>query len=184
VATVGYRYGSALFDLAKENNSIEQCMQSARDFLNILERHQAVDELLKRPTITGAEKASFIDRILKTSDAETGATVTTGSDLIPFINLMIKKKREPHIRSALEHFMRLYREYRGIVLVKAYSAVTLAKRQTDALTAGLGNAWKKEIELQTYVDPSLIGGLLIKTDGMVIDNTIKKHLQSFKRRLA
>jgi F-type H+-transporting ATPase subunit delta len=178
MAEISHRYGEALFDLAKENGEVNQYMHSVNNFLNILDRYPILHELLKKPNISDDEKMASLNRVLKTAASADKMSVSA------FINLMIKKNREKHIKSALEHFMRLYRAYRGIALVKAYSAAPLTKRQIDALTTGLGSAWKKEIELQAFVDPSLIGGLLIKTDGLVIDNTIKKHLLAFKRRLA
>ncbi|MDR1001336.1 MAG: ATP synthase F1 subunit delta [Clostridiales bacterium] len=182
MAEVGHRYGAAIFDLAKESNEIDQCVHAVNNLLNILDRYPILYELLKNPKISGDEKMASLSRVLKTS--ETADIATDKTNLSAFINLMITKNREKRIKAALEHFMRLYRAYKGIVLVKAYSAAPLAKRQIDALTTGLGYAWEKEIELQAFVDPSLIGGLLIKTDSLVIDNTIKKHLQAFKRRLA
>jgi len=75
------------------------------------------------------------------------------------------------------------KDYKGIVSAKLYSAVELTETQLAGVKSKLASLLGKQIEIEASVDPSLIGGLLIKADEYLFDSTIKKHLQTLKRQL-
>lgn len=69
------------------------------------------------------------------------------------------------------------REAESQLLVKVTSAMALDAAQTEQLKASLRHRFKREIELETRVDPSLLGGVVIDTGSEVIDGSARGRLQ-------
>jgi len=97
---------------------------------------------------------------------------------------MLKKGREAYIESALSGFMDLVMGYKGIVKARVFSAVALTEVQTSELKTVLDMRLGKRVEIEAAVDPSLIGGLLVKAGGVVLDSTVKRHLRILRKRMA
>ena len=70
-----------------------------------------------------------------------------------------------------------------ITKVRVISAVTLRESQILDLKQLMRKKLGKEVEILAEIDTSLIGGLYIQFDGMVLDNTIKKQLRELKESI-
>jgi F-type H+-transporting ATPase subunit delta len=69
------------------------------------------------------------------------------------------------------------RESESQLLVKVTSAMALDAAQTELLKASLKRRFKREIELETQVDPSLLGGVVIDAGSEVIDGSARGRLE-------
>jgi len=72
----------------------------------------------------------------------------------------------------------------GIVPARAISAVPLEASQEKALAAALSRVSGREVELQTMVDPEVIGGLRVRLGDTLYDGTVRAHLLALQKRLA
>ncbi|MDR1914771.1 MAG: ATP synthase F1 subunit delta [Clostridiales bacterium] len=174
MAEVSQCYATALFELGLETLQLDRYYQDAlliRDIFNIEPRY---NDLFANPRLTVNEKEMVINKVFPNISLETAGLII----------LLLKKKRETDVFNVLQRFIQLVREYKNIITVWVLSAVALSDEQKRRIQTELSGKLKKQVEMETRVDSSLIGGLLIRINGMVIDGTIKKHLQTLKKRFA
>ena len=174
MANVAKPYAGALYEAAIENGNLDAVYMDVFNVLGIFRSDPAFAALLLNPRILPEDKEAVILKALSGMDGSLSGLIT----------LMLKKGRGAHIEAALKEFINLTKAYKGIVNAQVYSAIELTEEQLSALSAQLAAKTGKQIEIEAYVDPSIIGGLLINAGGMVLDNTIKKHLQTLTKRLA
>ncbi|AZR73999.1 ATP synthase F1 subunit delta [Anoxybacter fermentans] len=169
------RYTKALFDLAVEENSLDQFNQELIEINRLLTDQPDLERLLNHPQIPDFEKRDLIKRIL-------------GSEFSPlilnFILLLIDKGRQTLLKDIIEYFQYLVKEARGIVEVQVYTAFELSSENESKLKQKLKELTGKEVELQVTVDPSLIGGIRLRIGDKVIDGSIKRHLERMREDLA
>jgi F-type H+-transporting ATPase subunit delta len=77
----------------------------------------------------------------------------------------------------VQAFERLVDEKRGVVTAEAASAHPLTDVQRQQLRARLIEAGYGNVNIQEQVDPSLLGGLVVKIGARVYDTSLKSRLQ-------
>ena len=167
-------YAEALFETAMENGNPDAVYSDVLKILGIFRGEPEFKAMLQNPRMPQADKESAVSKALAGADGS----------LCGLIILMLRKGRGEYIEATLGEFVRLAKDYKGIVTARVYSAVDLTEAQISAIKEQLAAKTGRQIEIEAYADPSLIGGLLIKAGGMVLDSTIKKHLRTLRKRLA
>ncbi|GLQ86906.1 F0F1 ATP synthase subunit delta [Dyella flagellata] len=94
-----------------------------------------------------------------------------------FLTELAEKRRMPLLPEVAALYETYKRESESQLLVKVTSAMALDAAQTEQLKASLKRRFKREIELETQVDPSLLGGVVIDTGSEVIDGSARGRLQ-------
>jgi|SRR3989344_2813031 len=100
-----------------------------------------------------------------------------------FVRLLAAKNALRKIEEIIVDFEHYYNQLEGIVPVSVVSAAALTDAERQRITQALTQATDKKIELVERLDPSLIGGIVIKIGDTVIDNSFKKHLQLVRNTL-
>lgn len=168
------RYAKSLLDLAVEKGQLEkiyadmlylqQLTKSSRDFLN----------LLRSPIVSADKKRSVIDAVI-------GKNVSELTEA--FTHLLVSKNRESGLPEIIVAFINQYKEKKGIHTVKLTTAVAVSENVKNQLieqvkkTSGLQN-----IELQSIVDPNIIGGFVLQTGDKLIDASIAYDLKQISRQ--
>jgi len=174
MAEISKPYARALFELALGDGTLDLVYKEAQGLLSVFHSEKGLVEFIKNPGIPQKEKDALLKKIFSELNAPTKS----------LMSLMIAKGREAQIKAAIMGFVELAKEHMGIVDAKIYSAAVLSEEQIEMLKSKLSSVMDKQVEIETIVDPSLIGGLLIKAGSVIIDNTIKKHLRVLKNQLA
>jgi len=174
MADISKPYAEALYEMAIENGSLDAVYQEVFDVLGIFRREPEFAGMLQNPRIPPEDKEALIGKAFRGMNG----------NLSGLLALMLKKGRGAYMEAALQEFIRLTKEYKGFIHVRVYSAVALTEGEMTSLKAQLASKTGRQAEVEAYVDPSLIGGLLIKAGGMVLDGTIKKRLLTLKRQMA
>ena len=168
MADLRSRYAKALFELALGKKRTKQYLEQAvlmRDALQNEECRSFIENL----HVSGAIKREFLVRIFK-EELE--------ADLMGFLHLLIAKKREKIIVSALEELISMLNTYEGKTVANVISAVELRESQLAALRDTLSKKLNKQVEIIPRVDASLIGGLAIHVEGRLVDRTVKTQLNT------
>jgi F-type H+-transporting ATPase subunit delta len=171
---VASRYAKSLLDLAVERGQLEQVHadmlylrqlnKGSREFLN----------LLRSPVINSETKIKAVN------------AVTQGkiSDLtIAFTTLLINKNRESVLPEVITSFISQYKEKKNIHSVKLTTAVPVSdgvKSQIVEQVKSTGHM--QNIELETVVDPNIIGGFVLQTGDKLVDASIAYDLKSISRQ--
>ena len=121
------------------------------------------------------------DRKYKILDDAFGDRVTASS--LSFLKLMVRKRREDLIEEALREFRVLLAELENTVDAEAASAVPLTAEQSASLTASLQTMTGKTVRLTAHLDPSLVGGVVVRIGDTVIDGSVRGQLARLEQQL-
>jgi F-type H+-transporting ATPase subunit delta len=168
------RYAKSLLDLAIERGELEQVYadmlylqqltRGSREFLN----------LLRSPIVSSDKKLAAIDAvIIKNVSPMTAA----------FAKLLVNKNREGELPEIITAFVQQYKDEKGVHTVRLTTAVAVSDAIKDQLvaqvkkTSGLQN-----IELETVIDPNIIGGFVLQTGDKLVDASVAYDLKQISRQ--
>jgi ATP synthase F1 delta subunit len=96
---------------------------------------------------------------------------------------VLGKKRVDQIPGILEKFHDLSRAHRGIVRARVRTAVTLEPALEEQLKAKLGRMTGKTIEVESRVDPEILGGVVVEFENQIIDRSVRRGLDDLRDSL-
>lgn len=174
---VAGRYAKSLLDLALERNEITTIKRDV-DSLVAMGSNRDLALLLQSPVINATKKKAIFAELLD----KAGASELTKT----FVNVLITKGREADLLGILGAFNDQYKALNKITTVKVTSATALDAASLDAIKAQLTAAGKTEasVELETTVDPSIMGGFILEFDGKVYDASVAHKLGQIRKTLA
>jgi F-type H+-transporting ATPase subunit delta len=103
--------------------------------------------------------------------------------VVEFLKLLLLKKRLFHLRDIVEQFEQLVEDDQGIVRARVTTAVPLEDAETQALVRSLEESLHKKIHAVTNVDPTIIGGVVVKVGDRVADRSVARMLAVMKEQL-
>ena len=168
-------YAEALFDAACEDGTLEETRSQLDTLFGIFNQTPVFLTLLSSPAVTDAEKEEMLSSTLE------GRVEPI---LYNFMRILAQKQRASYFPKIAECFTSLYRDYHGILPVAAITAVPMDASQKEKLTARLSRMTGKKVLLECRIDPSLIGGVLLRYDGHELDGTVRQQLDSLHEKLS
>ena len=109
--------------------------------------------------------------------------VTSDSLLIHFLKVLVENDRIPLIDSITMSYQEILDELHKVMQVKVISGNPLKKENIKKIKDKLSKSYGRTIELETVIDPSIIGGFRLEFEGNIIDETINKQLDNLKSSL-
>ncbi len=172
---VSKTYGDALFELALEQNAVDELSKEVQVVSEALKENQELMKLLEHPKIVKEEKLQIVENIFKGRVSD---------DLTGFLQLIVNKDRYGEIYAILDVFMDRVREYKHIGVASVTTAVELREEQKKAVIDKLLATTEYEsFEMKYAVDAGLIGGMVIRIGDRVVDSSIKHKLELMSRDL-
>ncbi len=171
-ANIARPYASALFDLAFEAKNVAEVEKSLDEIAVLIAQSGEFAGFLNSPVISLDEKIGVIDAIV--------ARAALPEMVANLIRLVAKNGRLFVLPAIIVAFRELAAAQRGEIRAEVTSAATLSKTQLSALGAALKKRLGKSVTLNANVDPSLIGGLVVKVGSKMIDTSIKTKLTAMK----
>jgi F-type H+-transporting ATPase subunit delta len=169
-------YAKALMDLAKENGITEQVGAEVGGLLALLKDSPDLTKFLGNPLMDPESKKAVLRQVV---EGQVNPFVLT------VLMVLIDRNRIMYLDGVLEQYQALLRELNQIVLADVISAVELSEEQTSIIkdrVAGLTGA--RNVELSVQIDPSLLGGLIVKVGSQVIDASLRGQLRRIGMQLA
>lgn len=174
MAATGRRYAQAVFELAKEHNSLdvwEEGLTRASDVLS----DPDVLGFLDAPQVTDSAKLDGIVTLLPSIDGlvrNTVSLMTVNRDVTKFVEMY-------------RLFGEMVDEYRGIARAEVITAVPLDDAQRDRLATGLAKlVGRSEVKITENVNPDIIGGVEAKVGDRLIDGSTRTQLRLMRDSLA
>lgn len=168
------RYATALFAAASKADAVDQVESDLGLVSYTIEQSPALWEALTSPVLPSEKKCEILAGVFEGS---------ISAITLSYLKLCVSKRREEVIRETEAEYIALANEARGIVKAEVTSAVELSPDQEARLVAKLSQTTGKRIELSKNVDPSLVGGLLVRIGDKVIDGTIRGQLSALREEL-
>ncbi len=166
------RYATALFELARDTNQLDETAAALSAIEALLNESQDLSRLVRSPVFSASEQASAIIAIAKQAQLPT---------LISnFLQLLVKNRRLFALRDIISGFRALLADYRNEVTADVTSAVSLNEAQAEDLKATLKAKTGRDITLNLRVDPSILGGLIVRIGSRMVDSSIRTKLSTLK----
>jgi len=161
-------YARSLLDLAKEAHTVEAVAADLEVISALLAQERDLEAFLASPYFAEQTKRDLIRKVL------TGRlNVLT----LHFLCVMIDHGRGALLPGILDRFRQLHREYQGYEAVTVTVAQSLSQEQIDRLTQDLARALRAKIDLEVQVDPSVLGGIIIRHGDNMLDNSVRGRLR-------
>ena len=172
---IAARYGTAVFELARDAKTID-AVETDLDALDAALNSSAdLRDLIRSPLYSRESQGKAIDAIA----AKMGLGDLVGNTL----RLMASKRRLFVLPQLITALRGLIAEEKGEVTADVRSAKELSAAQRDALAAKLKASIGKDVKINTTVDESLIGGLVVKVGSKMIDTSIRSKLASLQNAM-
>ena len=172
VSGVASRYATALFELADEAGSLDAVAGDLKQIREMLNGSADLALLVRSPAYSADDQARAFASLL--SSAGISGVVAN------FINLIIKNRRLFLLNDMISGFLALLAEKRGEMSADVTSAHALSDAQLASIKAALKTATGRDVQINTKVDQSLLGGLIVKVGSRMIDSSLKTKLNSLK----
>ena len=168
-------YANALYELGKESNKIDVFMVQLKELSQVWNEEKDFILALNHPKIKTAEKKEWLTSLFKDK---------IDKMLFQFLLVLAEHGVASNVPEVYEAFILCYREDKQIEEVMVESATTLSESQIKALKEMLEKKLNKKIELAIKVDSSLIAGLRVRAQDIVLDNTLVAKLDRMKEKLS
>ena len=175
ISGVAERYASALFELAVSEKKIAAVENDLNRVGDLLKGSDDLMRLVKSPVFTADDQAAAIGAVL----AKAKITGLVGN----FIRVVAGNRRLFAVPDMLIAFQQKLAEHRGEVSGQVTVAQKLTADQSKQLKTTLKGIVRKDVSLDMTVDPSLLGGMIVKIGSRQIDTSIKTKLSSLKLAL-
>lgn len=172
MASVAGRYAAALFELAGEAGQQADVEAGLIRFQGLLDESPDLLRLVRSP-VYGAEEQS---RALLAVLDRAGVSGLARN----FLGLIARNRRLFAASDMIKAYRALAARQRGEMQVEVESATALADAQIEALKQSLKASLGKDVQLNTKVDPALLGGLVVKIGSRMIDSSIRTKLNNLK----
>jgi F-type H+-transporting ATPase subunit delta len=172
VAGIAGRYATALFDLAREENQLDEITEALRGLHKLLGESKDFARLVASPVFSTAEQAGALAAISKQAGIPDLAA--------NFLQLLAKKRRLFILGDVITGYLKRLADHRNEVTADVTSAMALTDEQTDELKATLKAKTGRSVTLNERVDPSILGGLVVKIGSRMVDSSMRTKLNNLK----
>ncbi|WP_031235696.1 ATP synthase F1 subunit delta [Asticcacaulis sp. AC402] len=168
----GQRYARAAFDLALETK--------------VLDKVHGDMAALKDLLLSSAELRTFVSSLIYKSAVKLSALTAVTQSLnfnaltSNLLGVMAANGRLGELFPVITAFNKRYALHNGVVTAEVISAVPLTAAQLDSLKTTLAQALGQSAEINTHVDPALLGGLKVRLGSRLFDASLKTKLDSLK----
>ena len=168
------RYAKALLDVLYPSKA-EMGRDQLRSFLSVLDSQENARLVLENPTLSTENRKDLLNKI--------GNALSLDAPIRNFLALLIDRNRLDLLEEIIVTYESLLDEKLGVVKARVTTALELDSKQREEIAARLHALTGKKVRMETFVDPSLIGGLVAQVGSTIYDGSIRKQLQTFKNTL-
>jgi F-type H+-transporting ATPase subunit delta len=169
MAGLAERYAAALYELADESRALDRVADDLRGLARLLAESADLARLIRSPVLGRQEQARAMKAVLD----RTGCDPLTAR----FVGLVAQNRRLFALPAMIKAFLATLARRRGEIAAEVTSAQPLTPAQADAVVAALRQAVGAKVSVETRVDPSLLGGLVVRVGSRMVDSSLKTKLQ-------
>ncbi len=171
---VGKRYSKALFEVAEEQNSVEEMLEDLKALKQVYEENPSLGFALAGRSISRTEKTKILDTLKN----------QFGELMQDFMGLVFDNNRMDCIIEIADAFIAKYDEVNAIVEATVTTTVDLDASQEETLKSVIKKRFSvNEVNLTKIVDPTIIGGVIIRVGDQVVDGSVVKRFNDIKKTL-
>lgn len=175
VSGVSGRYATALFELARDEKSVDAVRADLDRFDAMLADSAELKRLVRSPVFSADVQLKAISAVLDRA----GITGVAAN----FLKVLTTNRRLFAVDEVIRAFRALVAKFRGEATADVTVAEQLNDKNLDALKTALKSVTGKDVALNVKVDPSIIGGLVVKLGSRMVDSSLRTKLNSIKHAM-
>lgn len=168
------KYGTAIFEIANEDNKLEEYGRELADVSQALFAQAELKDFLTNPQIQPEDKKQVLLRLLKDQ---------VSPMMMNFLLLLVDKRRIVLLEAINDCYQELSNKVQGIIVADVTTAYELKAELRSRLSSKLESVTGKKVQLRTHQDQSIIGGVVVKIGDTRIDGSVIGRLQALKAEL-
>ena len=175
VSGVSGRYATALFELARDEKCLDAVKADLDRFEAMLVESEDLKRLVRSPVFSADVQAKAMSAVLDKA-AMTGISAN-------FLKVLTANRRLFAIADVIRAFRALVAKFKGEASAEVTVAEPLSEKNLETLKAALKSVTGKDVTLNVQVDPSIIGGLVLKLGRRMVDSSLRTKLNSIKHAM-
>jgi len=170
---IAARYASALFEIADSRHTLTETAHDLEALKGLLAGNDDLRKALRNPTYDSAQQGRAISEIAK--------SLGVSQVVLSFLGVLAKNRRLFALEAVADAFLAELARRRGEMTVDVTSAHKLTQEQAERLTEKLNHTLAAKVRINEKIDPSLLGGLVVKIGSKLIDSSIRTKLVGLER---
>jgi F-type H+-transporting ATPase subunit delta len=175
VSGVSGRYATALFELARDEKSVDAVKADLDRFDAMLADSPDLLRLVRSPVFSADSQSKALAAILDKA-AISGIAAN-------FLRVLTNNRRLFAVSDVIRAFRALVARFKGEATADVTVAEALSDKNLDALKTALKSVTGKDVALNVKIDPSIIGGLVVKLGSRMVDSSLRTKLNSIKHAM-
>ena len=167
-------YSRSLFEVAKEQDKLDRIRDELAAFADAVAQNRELSVFFFSPYFSTQEKEDGLKRTVVDADPT----------LINFLQVLIENHRLPLIHRIRSQFEVLWDRENRRLPVAVTSAVELDRAVIDALEARILEQTGQNVELESRVDPDILGGIVVQVGNSILDASVRHKLEQLRKEVA
>ena len=167
-------YSRSLFEVAKEHDKLDRIRDEVGGFADALAQNRELSVFFFSPYFSTQEKEDGLRRVVVDADPT----------LVNFLQVLIENHRLPLIHRIRRQFDVLWDRENRRLPVEVTSAVELDRSVIEALEGRIREQTGQNVELESRVDPDVLGGIVLRVGNSILDASVRHRLEQLRREVA
>jgi F-type H+-transporting ATPase subunit delta len=167
-------YSRALFEAARDQDKLDDVREQVGAFADAIDSKRDLAVFFFSPYFSTEEKKEGLGKVLD------GADDTVRN----FLELLVEKHRMPAIHRIRREYDSLWEEENKLLPVEVTSAIELDKETVQNIGDKIGERTGRKVELESKVDPDILGGIVVRVGDRILDASIANRLESLRKQVA
>ena len=167
-------YGRALLQAAADAGVLDDVAAEVSFFGGLLAEDADLDLFIESPSIESSQKSAVFEKTFRGKATDI---------FLNFLLLLVDKGREAELKAILAAFGAFHDEHIGLVRVEVVSSKSFKAENVENLSAAISASFGKEVVVNNKVDPEMLGGIIVRYEGMVADGSLKTALKELRSEM-
>ena len=167
-------YSRALFDVAKEQDKLDELREQLGEFTDAVNDNRDLRVFFFSPYFSTEEKREGLERVLEGADEA----------FVNFLGVLLENHRMPAIFHIRRQYDELWEEENRLLPVQITSAIELDDDTVAHIGDTIGEQTGQRVDVSSRVDPDILGGLVLRVGNSILDASIRNRLERLRRQVA
>jgi len=166
------RYSQAVFELALENKEIDRWLSDLQR-MAALASIREFSEVMGNPMFSIGNKYKLLQKQLQ----------GVSPQALNLVSILAQKGNFALIKTIYSNFITMVDRYKGTAKADVITAVPMDESQKVKLAERLSNLTGKKVIVSINIDPNILGGMIARVDGKIIDGSTRSQLAALKNNI-
>lgn len=166
-------YARSLFQVAREQAKLDVVREQLGQVADALGENRELRLFFFSPYFSTEEKREGLRRTIEGADPVT----------MNLLDVLVENHRLPLIPRVRREYERMWREENQLLPVTVTSAVELDDAVVARIGEEIGRQTGRKVELTRTVDPSIVGGFVVRVGNSILDSSIKNRLENLRKQI-